>query len=94
MTLDPDVELLLKETVRRTRQSFKQVLNIAVREGLRTCPYASPRQPFTVKARPMRLRAGIDPAQIGKLGDDLELAAFFKTTRRLQKPIRGAMQRP
>jgi hypothetical protein len=86
--LDPDVDLLLKETARRTRQSFKQVLNIAVREGLRTSPPASTRQPFTVKARPMRLRAGIDPAQIGKVGDDLELEVFLETTKRLPKRTR------
>jgi hypothetical protein len=88
VTLDPDVELLLKETARRTRQSFKQVLNIAVREGLRTSPHAASRRRFIVKARPMRLRAGIDPAQLGKLADDLELAAFLETTRRLQKRTR------
>lgn len=88
VTLDPDVERLLKETARRTRQSFKQVLNRAVREGLRSGSPASRRRPFAVKARPLRLREGIDPSQIGKLGDQLELAAFLETTKRLQKLTR------
>jgi hypothetical protein len=85
VTLDPDVELLLKQTSRRTRQSFKQVLNRAVREGLRaSSPATSPKR-FVVKARRLRLRPGIDPVNIGRLGDALELAAFLKTTRQLKK---------
>jgi len=35
VTLDPDVEALLRRTVRKTGAPFKQVLNDAVREGLR-----------------------------------------------------------
>lgn len=85
MTLDPDVELLLKEAARRTRLSFKEALNMAVREGLRIASPGVPPSPFLVKARSLQLRAGLDPAHIGKIGDDLELAAFLKTTKRLQE---------
>ena len=85
VTLDPDVELLLKQTSRRTRQSFKQVLNRAVREGLRASLPARSRKRFVVKARPLRLQPGIDPANLSKLGDALELAAFRKTTKRIEK---------
>ncbi len=35
VTLDPDTENLLREAVRRNKRSFKQVLNEAVRRGLR-----------------------------------------------------------
>jgi len=35
VTLDPDVETLLRKEVRRLGQPFKQVLNNAVRAGLR-----------------------------------------------------------
>ena len=36
VTLDPDVETLLRKQVRQSGQPFKQVLNNAVRAGLRT----------------------------------------------------------
>jgi hypothetical protein len=32
---------------------------------------------FKVKPRPMGLRAGIDPATLGDLADDLEVEAFL-----------------
>lgn len=35
VTLDPDVEILIKRTVRERGDSFKQVLNNAIRNGLR-----------------------------------------------------------
>lgn len=35
VTLDPDVEILLREAQRETGTPFKQVLNNAVRDGLR-----------------------------------------------------------
>jgi hypothetical protein len=84
VTLDPDVERMLKERVRVSRKSFKQVLNNAVREGLRKemPPGARPR--FVVKARPMFLRAGIDPARLSEIADDLEVEAFLRTSQRLQ----------
>jgi hypothetical protein len=31
----------------------------------------------------MRLRAGIDPARLSEIGDDLETEAFINTTNRL-----------
>jgi hypothetical protein len=35
VTLDPDVEVLIRRAVRERGEPFKQVLNNAVREGLR-----------------------------------------------------------
>lgn len=34
MTIDPDTENLLREEVKRTGRSFKEVLNLAVRQAL------------------------------------------------------------
>jgi hypothetical protein len=83
VTLDPDVERLLKEKARQSRLSFKQVLNNAIRQGLRDEAEVQPRKAFRVKARPMHLRTGIDPARLTEVGDDLELEAFLKVTKRL-----------
>ena len=83
VTLDPDVERLLKEKARVSRQSFKQVLNNAIRQGLKDELTATTRKAFRVKTRPLRLRVGIDPARLSEVGDDLELQAFQEVTRRL-----------
>lgn len=45
VTLDPDVEVLLRNAVRETGAPFKQVLNNAVRQGLRSLQ-AAPAKPF------------------------------------------------
>jgi hypothetical protein len=87
VTLDPDVERLLKEEIHRSRQSFKEVLNNAIRQGLR--PSASKRRkPFVVKARSMGLRTGIDPARLTELADDLEVDAFQELTKKLGRENR------
>ena len=74
VTLDPVVERLVKDAVQKSGRSFKEVLNRALREGL--APHSSPRRekPFRIKARRMGLRAGIDPAALNRLVDELDVA--------------------
>ncbi len=76
VTLDRDAERLLRDAMHSHRKSFKATLNDAVRSalGAKTPPANRPR--FLVKARPMGLRPGIDPAGLNKLADDLELDGF------------------
>ncbi len=89
VTLDPDVERLLKNAAHKHCQSFKIVLNEAVRHAFRTRLIASgQRKPFVVKARPMSLRPGVDPARLGELADDMETDAFLATTKRLREKKR------
>jgi hypothetical protein len=76
VTLDPDVERLLRQAVRRTGKSFKEVLNRAVREALAPQSPVRSGEPFRVKARPMRLRAGIDAAALNRLVDEVEIQRF------------------
>ncbi|MBX3744716.1 MAG: antitoxin [Verrucomicrobiae bacterium] len=83
VTLDPDVERMLRDRVRATRSSFKQVLNNAVREGLQDKRGSRTKTRFVVEARPLRLRAGIDPARLGEVADELEIEAFLRTSGRL-----------
>ncbi|HOC56722.1 MAG TPA: antitoxin [Verrucomicrobiota bacterium] len=82
VTLDKDVERLLREAMHRSRSGFKQTLNAAVRAGLGQRAAARRQQPFVLKARPLGLRAGLDPAGFNKLGDDLEAAALLGKQRR------------
>jgi hypothetical protein len=82
ITLDPDVEQMLREAMQRSRKGFKQTLNQAVRLGLSGTREEGEPQ-FEVKARPMGLRAGIDPAQVRDLDDELEIEEFLRKTRAL-----------
>ncbi|MGE3311585.1 MAG: hypothetical protein AB7O66_16590 [Limisphaerales bacterium] len=76
MTLDKDVERLLRDAMHRTRAGFKQTLNAAIRAGLSQKPAPTRARPFVLKARALHLRAGLDPAGFNKLADELEVAAL------------------
>ena len=76
VTIEKDVERLLRDAMHRSRKSFKQTLNAALRTGLSGKGETPRRKPFVVKARPMGLRPGIDPAGLNRLVDDLEIDAF------------------
>ena len=84
VTIDRDVEQLLRDTMQRTRKSFKATLNQALRRGL--CGDAGPNddEPYQVRTRAMGIRAGIEPARLNQLNDELEVDAFLEVTRRLQ----------
>jgi len=85
VTLDNDVEQMLRDAMHRSRQSFKETLNAAVRAGLGGKPARAKSVKFVVKARPMGLRSGFDPAGFNKLVDDLEVDAFLEKNRRVKK---------
>lgn len=82
MTLDEDVERMLRETAYRTRSSFKHTLNAAVRAALAGQGLRAKSRRFVVQARPMGLRAGIDPAGLNQLADELETEAVLEKSRR------------
>lgn len=82
VTIDPDVEELLRQAMARQRTTFKQTLNEALRRGLRG---ESPEGDgeFHVRARAMNLRAGVDPARLADLEDELEVSEFVRKTAAL-----------
>lgn len=77
MTLDKDVERLLRDAMHRSRRSFKKTLNDALRAGLTGKNPRDKGTPFVVKARPLGLKAGLDPAGFNRLVDELEADAFL-----------------
>lgn len=81
VTLDRDVERMVREAMHRSRRSFKETLNAAIRSGLGGNKGAVKSRPFVVKAKAMRLRPGLDPASLNKLADDLEADAFRWKTK-------------
>ena len=60
VTLDTDVERMLRNAMHRSRKSFKRALNDAVRSGLRQELGPEKRKRFVVKARSVGLRTGIE----------------------------------
>ena len=87
-SLDRDVERILRETAARTHRPFKKVLNDTLRAGIEQSKEVGPPEPFVLKARPMGLRAGHDPAGFNQLADDLEAEEFLETTRNLMEHSR------
>jgi len=81
VTLEPDVARLLSERARQTRKSFKETLNAAVRSGLGRVMDSSADREFTIEARPMRIKAGVDAGRFNSLLDDLDAEAFLEKNR-------------
>ena len=88
MTLDRDVERILRETAVRTHTPFKKVLNETLRAGIEQAAGIGQAEPFVLRSRPMGLRAGYDPSGFNRLADDLEAEAFLETTRKLMERSR------
>jgi hypothetical protein len=84
VTLDPDVERLLRDAMHQRRQSFKETLNQAIRAGLSGGGNSVEDAPYVIHARRMGLRAGIDPGRLNQLADELEAEAFLGLSRGLQ----------
>ncbi len=85
VTLDGDLEQILRETAVRTRRPFKKVLNDTLRSALERRGEAGRAEAFEVVARPMGLRAGLDPSGFNRLADDLEVEAFLESHRQLDR---------
>jgi hypothetical protein len=85
VTIDSDVERLIRETMHRCRSSFKTTLNDAVRQALSPKKRRTETSKFKVKSRPLGLLAGVDPARLSDIDTDLEIDEFRKTTDRLNK---------
>ena len=84
VTLDRDVERILRETAMRTHKPFKKVLNETLRAGIEQAAGIGEAEPFVLRSRPMGLRAGYDPSGFNQLADDLEAEAFLEATRKLK----------
>src|SRR5438132_8454608 len=85
VTLDKDVERMLREAQHRSRRSFKEVLNAAIRAGLTGKTTAEKPRRFALRAKPMGLRKGIDPTSFNKLADDLEIDAVVAKSARTRR---------
>lgn len=76
LTLDDDVAARLREEAGRQGLPFKQVVNRAIRLGLRAAGESRERTPYRVRPHSFGLKPGIDPTKLGQLADELETEAY------------------
>lgn len=86
LTLDDDVVALLREETERSRRPFRQVVNQALRLGLRAGAAPESGRPFRTRPHSFRFKPGVDLDKLGQLADELEAEAFVRTHRRDLQP--------
>lgn len=71
LTLDDDVAAKLREEMRHTNKSFKETVNMVLRNGL-NIPKKSKAKLFKVHPKEFRPRITVDYDNIGELIDQIE----------------------
>lgn len=79
VTLDPDVEAKLRQATRERGQSFKVVLNDAVRSGL--SGVGSSKRRYRLTTRPMGVRPSVDLDRALSIASDIEDAEIARKLR-------------
>ena len=80
VTLDPDVEGLVREAMRREGTSFKSALNDAIRRGLASRP--TRRRAMKVLVHAGGPAPGMDPGRMNQLADELEDESLIEAWKR------------
>ena len=79
VTLDPDVEAMLRNEVRRRGEPFKKVLNNAIRDGLRSMKRRDEAfEPITFDMGTPRVDLTKASALAAELEDDEIIARFWR----------------
>ena len=76
LTLDDDIARELQQQARRRGESFKDVVNDALRRGLRGEKPLSQLPRFEVHAKACGFRSGVDVSRLNQLNDELEMEDF------------------
>jgi hypothetical protein len=71
LTIDPDVEVLLKEAVSTQRKTLDEVANDALRRAL-AGERARQRKPYVLQPRHLGIRAEVDADKASRLSEELE----------------------
>ncbi len=72
LTLDDDVAAKLELEARRSGRSFKETVNELLRLALSARRKQQRRRPFTVRARDLGLRPGLEYDNVGDLLEQVE----------------------
>ena len=73
LTIDPDVERLLKREMRRSARSMKAVVNDALRAGLGAGGKPPNAPPYAVEPHDFGFRPGVDTDRLNQLVDETEV---------------------
>ena len=73
ITLDPDVYEKIRDRMRESRRGLKEVINQALRAGLRPNGRAVDAGRFVVEPHPCSFKVGVDPDKLNQLVDELEV---------------------
>ena len=66
LTIEPDVERLLRQEMRRTGRSMKAVVNDALRAGLGAASKPVDAPPYAVQPHDFRVRPGVDTDRLNR----------------------------
>lgn len=77
LTLEPEVAEKLKQEASATRQSFKKIVNSALKRGL-AMEAPRKRKPFRVKAHSSAYAPGVDSLRLNRMADELETDAWIE----------------
>jgi hypothetical protein len=84
LTLDADIAELLRKEIRGGRASLKATVNERLRMGY-GIKQKPARRRFHVEPHGSRFRAGVDPARLNQLADELEAGEQAAKIRRAGK---------
>ena len=85
LTIDDDLAVQLEERRQRGGLSLKQVVNLLLREGLRSDRQAPPPKKYRTKPHKLRMRTGFDPGRLNQLVDELETDAQLEREADLRR---------
>ena len=87
LTTLTDDDLTTYDTNRKVHPPLRTAADRdALREGLAKQTSPRRRKKFVVKARPMGLRSGLDPAKLSDLATDLEIESYQQIAKALDDP--------
>ena len=73
LTIDDDIAARIEDRRRRDGLSLKQVVNLLLREGLRSSRQKPGAKPYRTKTHELGLRPGFDATRLNQLVDELEV---------------------
>ena len=82
LTIEPDVEQLLQQEMRRTDRSMKVVVNDALRRGLGARGKPPRLSRFKIEPHAFSFKAGVDGDRLNQLVDELEAEEFSRKLER------------
>jgi hypothetical protein len=81
LTLEADVARLLEEQMHRTRRSFKDVVNEALRKGLGPQIPSRPKKRVRIVPHIAHLLPGLDRTDLNQLADEVETGVLMAKER-------------